>query len=212
MEDHSGHVLIGERKLGATLSQKAGRLSLQVALAAGEALNLPQDGLVQFRAATGYFTLLGLREGASRTLFGVAGSATVSVHHAVQSANFTSVADIRSATWLLYVEDFPEIHHVNGFRQDLVFGNDGSTLVNWTFSPPKAVTLECPTSGLRVALGQDFSTKGETRDSASMTFGYPLTVSFPEDVGLYDALSTLHRIRQFCSLLGSGPIDVMCSI
>ncbi|MGH7028191.1 HEPN domain-containing protein [Brevundimonas sp.] len=208
MEDHSGHVLIGERKLGATLSQKAGRLSLQVALAAGEALNLPQDGLVQFRAATGYFTLLGLREGASRTLFGVAGSATVSVHHAVQSANFTSVADIRSTTWLLYVEDLPEIHHVNGFRQDFVFGNDGSTLVNWTFSPPKAVTLECPNSGLRISLGQDFSTKGETRDNASMTFGYPLTVSFPEEVGLYDALPTLHRIRQFCSLLMGRVLDI----
>src|SRR5690606_16522551 len=100
MEDHVGHVLIGERTLGATLSQSDGRLSLRIALGAGERLDLPDDGLVRFRAATGYFTLLGLREGASHMLLGVAGSASVSVHHAIKSADFTSLDDIRSVTWM----------------------------------------------------------------------------------------------------------------
>ncbi len=208
MEDHSGHVLIGERKLGATLSWKAGRLSLHIALPGGENLDLPEDGLVRFRAATGYFTLLGLREGASRMLLGVAGSATVSVRHAIQSADFTSEAEIRSTSWMVYIEDLPEILHVNGLRQEIVSAEDGSTLFHWTFSPPKAVTLDCPQTGLTVALGQDFSTKGKTRDQAQMTFGYPLTVTFPEAVGLYDALPVMHRIRQFCSMLMGRVLDI----
>ncbi|WP_409019859.1 hypothetical protein [Brevundimonas vesicularis] len=53
MEDQVGHVLIGERTLGATLSQSDGRLSLHVALGGGERLDLPEDGLMRFRAATG---------------------------------------------------------------------------------------------------------------------------------------------------------------
>lgn len=208
MEDHVGHVLIGERTLGATLSQSDGRLSLRIALGGGERLDLPEDGVVRFRAATGYFTLLGLREGTSHMLLGVAGSATVSVHHAIKSADFTSLDDIRSATWMLYVEDLPEIHHVNGFRQEFVFGHDGSAHVNWSYSSPGAVTLDCPTAGIQVALGQDAKTSSETRDQAAMTFAYPMTVTFPEAVGLYDALPILHRIRQFCSLMMGRVLDI----
>jgi hypothetical protein len=208
IEDHVGHVLIGERTLGATLSQSSGRLSLHVALGAGEGLDLPRDCLVQFRAATGYFTLLGLREGTSHMLLGVAGSATLSVHHAIKSANFTSLDDIRSATWMLYVEDLPEIHHVNGFVPDFAFGHGAAAHVSWSYSPPGMVTLDCPTSGLQVALGQDFRTSSDTRDQAVMTFAYPMTVTFAEAVGLYDALPVLHRIRQFCSLMMGRVLDI----
>lgn len=208
IEDHVGHVLIGDRTLGATLSQSDGRLSLRVALGHSEQLDLPEDGLVRFRAATGYFTLLGLREGASQVLLGVAGSATASVHHAIKSADFTSLDDIHSATWLLYVEDLPEIYHVNGFRQDLVFGHDGSARVNWSYSSPQAVTLDCPSVGLQVALGQDAETRSNTRDQAAFNFAYPMTVTFPEAVGLYDALPMLHRIRQFCSLMLGRVLDI----
>src|SRR3989344_2109040 len=97
MEDHVGHVLIGELTLGATLSQSEGRLSLRVALDGSGRLTLPDDGLLRFRAATGYFTLVGLREGASQLLLGVAGSATVSVRYAIKNADFTSLDEIHSA-------------------------------------------------------------------------------------------------------------------
>lgn len=208
MEDHAGHVLIGERTLGATLSQSDGHLSLRVALGAGENLDLPEDGLVRFRAATGYFTLLGLREGGSQLLLGVAESATVSLRHAIKSADFTALDDIRSTTWLLYVEDLPAIHHVNGFQQAFVFAQNGSAQVEWSYSAPGSVTLDCPTAGLQVALGQDAKTSSKTRDQATITFAYPMTVIFPEAVGLYEVLPVLHRIRQFCSLLMGRILDI----
>jgi hypothetical protein len=53
MADHVGHVVIGEQTLGATLSQSDGRLSLRIALGGGGRLDLPEDGLVRFRAGTG---------------------------------------------------------------------------------------------------------------------------------------------------------------
>lgn len=208
MDDHVGHVLIGDRTLGATLSQTNGRLSLRVALGAGESLDLPESGLVRFRADTGYFTLVGLREGGSHMLLGVAGSATVSVHHAIKSGDFTSIDDIRCATWALYVEDVARIHHVNGFQQALVLGNDSALQVNWSYAPPPAVTLNCPTAGLQIALWQESTTSSETRDRAMMTFAYPMTVTFPDATGLYDALPVLHRIRQFCSLLMGRVLDI----
>lgn len=201
MDDHRGHIVIGERQHGATLSETDGKLELHIALAAAEDLELPAHGIVHFRAATGYFTLLGLRQIGSQMLFGVGSSITVSVRHAIKSANFTAREDIGSDTWLLYIEDFPQILHVTGFQNAFSVGTGGVVHVQWSYAAAPALVLNCPRASLTITAAQDFSTSSQTRDSATMTFAYPLKVVFSEPVDLYDALPTLHRIRQFCSLL-----------
>lgn len=200
METQSGTIEIGGEILPATLSLVDGRVTLQITYGAGRSpfAGMPNLPRAVFRGSRSAMTLVGGTFASSQTRLGVGGTAVYRFQFAIEDLLFDADELIESDEWGIYVEDVARIHHVSGLQQS--FAGE-LTSISWSFTRPESVRMECPTAGLALRLGQDFRTSGDAIDGPAVSFRYPAIIELPGPLEIFEALTTLGRIRFFFSML-----------
>jgi hypothetical protein len=145
--------------------------------------------------------LLRLQHLRSEARLGVGGVTTYSVQLAVEDVLYDNLEEIRARQWELYVEDLAKIIHVTGLRHSILFGENNAAILNWSFQAASPVVLTCPRSRLAVRIGQEMKTTGNPISGPGMSFRYLARCIFDEEMELFTALRSLHRIRLFFSLV-----------
>lgn len=209
-ESQSGEIVVDDVRRPATIAMEDGRLRLRVFdTEGGPNLGRTHDvELAHFRGNRNGFTLLRLQHLSSQARLGVGGVTSYSVQLALEDVLFDDVREISGSHWELYIEDLAKIVHVTGLHHSILFGENDAVILNWSFQAAPAVVLACPRSRLQVRIGQEMKTTGDPVSGPGMRFRYLARCVFDDEMELYPALQSLHRIRLFFSLIMGRVLDI----